>query len=538
MKNSLQTPTIYFITPSMHQLFQVRELVDFILWNLRADEDLGSLARMARTSKSLGEPALDVLWYELDSIHPLLYLLSNIKPIKPKKQPRIIQPPEQFHLMGPTSLSDRIRLQKYAQKVRQIQKSFRYLSGSRSKTYSRTVSKEVWDIFVNGLGRSPLPELRTLEWPFTGCCTDDRTSVIDILGPKLLRFIVWDPAYVSPHGSLDGPDLEALAIRSPSLEQLHICRPGKPVSKGLAMLQDLKQLRTIHFVYFWPNLTFWSALAELPRLQDLRCSIDFVGHRAASVPPNDNAFPSLKTLELKGNSLGCSSLLSCFDLPRLMSLELNLLSDFKESGTPSFFNAIMSRFSTEFTTLTLVYCEVIEPKRFPHITSSTMHQLTCRFPNIVKIYFIGTWCFELVDEDLQHMARSWPQLKFLHLNPDAKWPLSTKPTLASLECFADNCPHLVTLSMQLDADGSYYNPSSSSKFDGKKQVNGRRLKRLNTLNIGTMSTIKHPLQVAAFLFRHFPQLTQIQGKLSDLEAAYNNPKSYEVLPVSVTGRHI
>ncbi|KAI0786186.1 hypothetical protein C8Q75DRAFT_772562 [Abortiporus biennis] len=63
----------------MHRIFEIRELTDIICRCLKDDVNLRSLARFARTWKTLEEPSLDMLWSHLDSLVPLLLVMSNIR---------------------------------------------------------------------------------------------------------------------------------------------------------------------------------------------------------------------------------------------------------------------------------------------------------------------------------------------------------------------------------------------------------------------------------------------------------------------------
>jgi len=57
----------------MHQLFEIPELIRLVFTpNTRKS----TLCAVACTSRALQEPALDALWYELDTIGPLVSLLG------------------------------------------------------------------------------------------------------------------------------------------------------------------------------------------------------------------------------------------------------------------------------------------------------------------------------------------------------------------------------------------------------------------------------------------------------------------------------
>lgn len=60
-----------------HQSILISEIVTLIFKNLLRDSDYTSLSRLARSTKSFSEPALDVLWRSQTSLVPLICCLPD-----------------------------------------------------------------------------------------------------------------------------------------------------------------------------------------------------------------------------------------------------------------------------------------------------------------------------------------------------------------------------------------------------------------------------------------------------------------------------
>jgi hypothetical protein len=60
-----------------HQSILIPEIVTLIFNNLLRDSDYTSLSRLARSTKSFSEPALDLLWQSQTSLVPLICCLPD-----------------------------------------------------------------------------------------------------------------------------------------------------------------------------------------------------------------------------------------------------------------------------------------------------------------------------------------------------------------------------------------------------------------------------------------------------------------------------
>ena len=73
---TLTHPNYSFTHSDMHLIFERTDLMARVAYALRPDP--ASLAAMARTCESLYEPAMDVLWGELDGLEPMLYCVTSL----------------------------------------------------------------------------------------------------------------------------------------------------------------------------------------------------------------------------------------------------------------------------------------------------------------------------------------------------------------------------------------------------------------------------------------------------------------------------
>ena len=62
---------------SSHKIWTIVEVVREVMKQCREHELEGTLASCARVSRAISEPALEVLWEELDGLHGLFALLSS-----------------------------------------------------------------------------------------------------------------------------------------------------------------------------------------------------------------------------------------------------------------------------------------------------------------------------------------------------------------------------------------------------------------------------------------------------------------------------
>ncbi|KAJ7490700.1 hypothetical protein FB451DRAFT_1023816, partial [Mycena latifolia] len=133
-----------------------------------------------------------------------------------------------------------------------------------------------------------------------------------------------------------------------------------------------------------------------------------------------------------------------------------------------------------------------------------LRHLFC-FTSLVSLSTYTPAGLDLDDATVIDMARSWPDLQKLWVQPD-DWERPPCATLVGLRALAQHCPHLHTIGMAFDASTI---PSPVTAFDKSEPV-----LRDSPFDfcIGT-SPISEALPVARFLSPLFPNLVKVETEL-------------------------
>ncbi|KAJ6453345.1 hypothetical protein C8R45DRAFT_1083092 [Mycena sanguinolenta] len=463
----------------MHLAWDISELVDLIC----ESSSKASLAALAQTSSLFREPALDVLWREMDSPIPLLKCFPpdswDISTLD--KQPfsfgfiRVIRPDDW----------DRVRL--YGSRIKEIIFDGRGLY----------LGVDVADTLQLALcGRHILPELRKMTWRIGEFPFRHFTS---FLGPNATKIAVTldsNPRYTEK--------LWNLALRTPPITELTIPRTGYRYSSDDGfepnLVRRLEHLRRLDIQVFEPPTIDY--IATLRDLDTLCLSLHLLPTNIAA-PVIPHAFPALRALKLWANnavwSIYIINLLRNAPLNQI-SLEFGPWLEYTEAEARVAFtnvnDAIRSHCSpSTFTSFRAEYWDW--DGRMPAISVDIVRPL-CVFYNLRSLV-IRAARIDLTDIELRDLVETWSCLECLDLGSGGLVARIQAPplTLASLSIVAAQCPALVELGLELDVR-VIPAPSTSDVAQSN----------LRTLRVAGSSP-----EVAAYAARIFPRIQTIEAPI-------------------------
>ncbi|KAF9244524.1 hypothetical protein BU15DRAFT_41765 [Melanogaster broomeanus] len=504
-----------------------RKLMDTII-----DSPTGrrSMSRLARTCKAMCEPALDVLWRELDSLLPLVSLFPN-NIMKRARRPGI-------GLAKAPNAEDWDRVLVYGERVRRIA----YIESSPS------VSPSVLAIIVeNRPVPYILPHLQTLIWRVDTAAGLERSTFF--LNPELQSLILEVGTRV--------PQLSAYLVNVCSHTQLTAFSFTSPTSlpdtfTDLMRSQNtLEKLALVAPGALSPQVGQWAA--SLPALHTLE--LDLTGRSVVAVEgffddivPSGASTPSdassdsgvfsgdeIDFTEIKKSSLRLTGdLHSGGVLTDLRSLQL--------TGEVANIAVFLKHITSELTTLELVIedppditdwqdlsaliCERFSralvslrisatgASRFSELVRSTSRgavdqtsrhlplQYLSSLPALVRLDIDLPESSVFHNEDLGYIAKACPNIEILRLCPMARFSGSWGPslTLEGVSTLTQNCRRLQTLALVLDAR------AGSTETLSSLEVSSRSLLRLHLGH----SVVNDPLHSTILLSHLAPHLESLK----------------------------
>ncbi|KAF8994456.1 hypothetical protein BDQ17DRAFT_1430990 [Cyathus striatus] len=261
-----------------------------------------NLASLARTCKMFEEPALDVLWFELDRFYPLAKCL----PFNVWTEEEHDGNKEYLVLKRPLLSTDCLRFTQYAKRIQRFSSEF-------ESTFDQLVHKTVYEgLQVAMRGGKIFPNVQHLTWN----SRDDTFPFIHMfLGPRITKIKYMFSAKSSAQISM----VPALCEQYPFLE----CVEFSIHLDGASVKSERRAIELIsNSVYKWknlkmlniPNLTYSALLkiSQLPHLETLRimeCKLGAVPTRTVK-----SGFPMLSSLVIQG----CQTVLDCILVLTLM----------------------------------------------------------------------------------------------------------------------------------------------------------------------------------------------------------------------------
>jgi hypothetical protein len=467
------------------------------------NQNLASLAALARTSHIFSELALNALWCSLPNLAPLLLCMpSDLLEEKQGGRKRLVRPNTSSlssflilicvlkFLRRSIVSTDWPRFDYHAKRVRS-------LGFLHRRAHKITPDSKV--LRALRLSR-PLallcPNLRHLNWGSTGY--DDvlvLEHIYSLIGPQICRLFL-------EIGKLDLAEtslIRSIPVICPRITHLSLCVYYKDQPEESDHFSEMiwETVCCYELVDFWSNLPVNQRallhLAGMPALQklalDVSCSDDFM---SLSLP--QCAFPALRDLELTDKT--ASAFLEALPSCKLEAIKFNFESDDVDLMA-RFFQALYERCSHQ--SLSRIDVDFWPDFAQPGIEADMLQPLLS-FVNLQDITITVQHLFRFDNNFVETAAKSWPRLRSLKLDIDGcdqRWGARPNVTLTGLASLARHCPDLTSLAIVIDAmvvDHVSDIPVSNTKLD--------------FLHLGD-SIIGNPTSVAAYLSAIFPSLTSI-----------------------------
>ncbi|KAL4070775.1 hypothetical protein J3A83DRAFT_4358872 [Scleroderma citrinum] len=477
-----------------------------------------SLSRLARTCKAMCEPALNVLWKELDSLLPLIGLFPN-NLLKRARRPGL-------GLAKAPNPEDWDRLLEYGKRVRRIT----YVeSSSVSQSVFATISDHSPVSYI-------LPELQQLVWKIETAAgleasmlfvNPELQSLVLEVGNRALKL----DDYLSE--VCRRTQLTAFSFTSPTplprdftdllrsqntLEKLVLVAPGAlsaQVGQWAASLPTLHSLEldltsrsVIAVEGFFDEIIPSGASTPSDATSDIGIlsgdEIDFTEIRKSSLRltgdlPTGGVFSDLRHLSLTGEVSNIAVFIKHIT-SQLTSLEL-VIEDPPEMA--------------DWQDLSFIICErfTTGSSRFAELVRSTSRagdppsrhlplQYFTSFPYLIRLEIDLPESTVFFNEDLHCVAKACPNIETLRLCPMARCAGPTGPgvTLEGVSTLAQNCKRLHTLALVLDAQ------AGSEETLSSLEVSSRSLLRLHVGH----SVVNDPLRAAILLSHLAPHLESLK----------------------------
>jgi hypothetical protein len=320
------------------------------------------------------------------------------------------------------------------------------------------------------------------------------------------------------HLSVLSAFLASIPLSSPRIRNLelqyHMLR-DKPVALGLSMALSsmICHLPYLRYLSSGAIPLTGDALRHLSNSSDIRVlripnDINDISHALSGTTySTQSVFPSLVHLSAPSHQL--ATLSAVFHIIRPKRLE----------GFHVSFNGLYHPTADEMHKIFLSLERLLPPTSFSHIriSENRSHNIDdvfevddnfltldtfkplFTFKNLISINLTLDCPLNLDDAAIQSMAVAWPKLEVLVLGGH-HWGREPTITLNSFVSLATHCPELRTLGIFLDA--------SISRLDNFNVNICNR--NLDVLQVGA-SVLDETSQVAAYLYRLFPNLTDIFG---------------------------
>lgn len=481
-----------------------------------------SISRLARTCKAMCEPALNVLWREMDSLLPLIGLFpSNL--LKRARRPGL-------GLAKAPNPEDWDRLLEYGKRVRRIT----YVeSSSVSQAIFATISDHSPVSYI-------LPELQHLVWKVESATALEASMLF--MNPELQNLVleVGNRAlkldeYLSE--VCQRTQLTAFSFTSPTplprnftdllrsqntLEKLVLVAPGAlsaQVGQWAASLPSLHSLEldltsrsVIAVEGFFDDII--PSGASTPSEASSDSEIDFTEIRKSSLRltgdlPTRGVFSDLEHLSLTGEVSNIAVFLKHIT-SQLTALELVIEDPPEMADWQDLSFILCERFGQSLRFLRIT---ATSSSRFNELVRSTSRagdplsrhlplQHLTSFPYLIRLEIDLPESTLFRNEDLRCVAKACPNIETLRLCPMARFSGPTGPgvTLEGVSTLTQNCRRLHTLALVLDAQ------TGSEETLSSLEVSSRSLLRLHVGH----SVANDPLHATILLSHLAPHLESLK----------------------------
>ncbi|KAJ7222728.1 hypothetical protein B0H12DRAFT_1269419 [Mycena haematopus] len=494
----------------MHWSLCIPEIVSLIFYETLSEseqsldnlnhESARTLAGLARTCKAFRDPALDLLWKSQSTV-------MNVLNCMPDDIWEVLDDidTEEIRLKRPVLPSDWERPLIYACRVRHFEYQSSHSSCPDSAAFYEMLRMCLPPKFL-------FSNIESLVWE-----TSDAAMVPHFrlfIGPRLTSLMV-STFQSAAHLSL----LPALAMQCPLLRQVCVLTldglPGRCETVSF-LVKQLTHLESLEV----PCLDA-AALDHLAK----RPALDFVyldDQTPLSPLASQTEVPSPCDIEVLTltvtDARAATEVLARLHASPIDSLTIQFPKDTSATAVKELYDSVAARCNEAFLkslaitlTPTGTTDTAADPEQIALYAVLGAHLLPLfTLTTLTSVTLAGPVGLDLDDTAAADIARAWPQLTSLDLGGSAFQPVPPRTTLRALFAFARHCPHLLRLSLPINAH-------SIPKWRNAKTVaDARPTQRcLMSLNVGD-SPVGAPLDVAAYLSVIFPKLKWVSaGKMRD-----------------------
>jgi len=439
------------------------------------------LTRCAQTCKNWTDPALDIIWFELEAKEfvNLFAILAPLEPAQLHCQSSDFLTRMEF--TRPISHRDWKRFIPYASRVR-IMDGF-----DHQGQFSMISEAALADILITRPSTNPiLPRIKTLkvdgelvpDYPWCKFFTG-------LLHDGLQELCIYIPSLeLSPDAVLSF--LEEVVWRSPNITSLSIESSlmtfvgdvGVSLSSSISRMHNLRKFVALSCLLTPVELC---VLEQLPHLQEVSIFFDshLQGRMTNGALPkfvSPNPFPQLTSLELQASLAELCRYLSLANgiSPGLRTLFVDVISQSKFGIFQNALVKIAEAFPhLEYLSITRnedfnVVDEVAGSVR-PPLTYGNLHPLTrmTRLQTFILKYEVVV---SMTNRELCTLLSQCPSLVALDLNQEPIVLSPTELTINVLPLIAQACPRLADLALYVDTNVKPLETSSLSTFTNLKSI--------------------------------------------------------------------
>ncbi|KAF8545789.1 hypothetical protein OG21DRAFT_1491919 [Imleria badia] len=413
----------------MHHALEIQEILLNILVHVYPSPDLLALVRTCRAFK---EPALDMLWAELDDLSPLVRCLPEASH---QLFPRT--PPEYSFSRPPTQTEWDI-LSSYTRRIRSV----------RIFDLDNLAEKSV-TILSNPPSSAPLfPNLRSLSCEYT----EAAKPLLHLPHPSLISLHV---VFLNPRVYQNS--LKSFPDSPPNIRRLCLHISRWYLEATLATIEP-------NYICRWKNLCSMicpdfaldvdtlAHLSHMPALTDLQFAL------SATFPVSDSPlfFSTLHQLRVQSESWQpISRLLSRTRIPAITKFAASVRDNPSREELRAFLAGASSAGGSTIQIFDLYLWE-----RCPNHGRSEALFLFLEdlrpcmaFSNLCDLAFCVEWNVSLTDAELLVLASAWPRLKDLAINRSVGWNTRSGITPNGLVQLLHICPSLHRIALAVDTRG-------------------------------------------------------------------------------------
>lgn len=499
---------------------------------------MSTLAQLARTCTAFSETALDSLWYDQDTLAPLMQVLPEDLWEAESDCWAILRTGKIWKIFVFTrqpNKSDWQRFDYYAQKIRRIG----YTSRTRPTDMIRAEEAVISSLCAHRPTQPLLPNLRGLYHDYRcSLITNAISFVYAILGPQVTQLSLSLCDFRVPLNELLGlllsvaylcPQLCFLTLDSLPVKQETTPQFTLAVERLVCSLHHLQSI-TLHTTFLSTSgiIHYLGNLRGLSHCEMIKIPSKMASHQVRDLFATENGrFPKLRYFEFEAENLHqASNVIESLQCP-LQHLAMEIEEGKLSTNPFSSLARFMSSFANHCCISSLTYLELFgsleladtpTPASFcdafrPLFSLKVLRKLVIRF--------IGV--HHLDDDWFADAARAWPHLEALKLSQEG----CPQRTLAGLIPLIRYCPRLNDVSFSV----------SAKPFDAELLQPGDCNLTITTLELGE-SPIDGPEDVFRCLVRMFPNLESID---CDGYGSFEEDDAWErvssLLAERVSGQH-